>query len=75
MEFQVLREGIADNNRLPRALRQSDISRAIRGVKAAGVPVGKIEIDQAGRIVITSGSAVGEHEDPYEVWKASRNAR
>src|ERR1700677_1338171 len=39
--------------------RQADISRAIKGVKAAGVSVSQIEIGLDGRIVITSGEPQG----------------
>ena len=41
--------------------RQADIARAVKGAKAAGISVSKIEIDTDGRIVITSGMP---HEYP-----------
>jgi hypothetical protein len=55
--------------------RQADIARAVRGAKAAGISVSKIEIDTDGRIVITSGVP---HEyqprDEYMTWKQGRGA-
>ena len=56
--------------------RQADISRAVKGVKAAGIPVSQIEIGLDGRIVITSGEPQGSPpRDEYTNWKESRNAR
>lgn len=34
--------------------KQSDLTRAVRGVRKAGLKVGSVEIDQTGRIVILS---------------------
>lgn len=34
--------------------KQADLTRAVRGVEAAGVRVGRIEIDPNGKIVILS---------------------
>jgi len=56
--------------------RQADISRAIKGVKAAGVSVSQIEIGLDGRIVITSGEPQGgPPRDEYANWKESHSAR
>lgn len=53
--------------------RQADISRAIKGAKAAGMPVSKIEIDVDGRIVITSEvPQVYSPRDEYTAWKQGR---
>ena len=35
--------------------RQADISRAVKGATAAGLVIGRVEIDQDGKIVIVSG--------------------
>jgi hypothetical protein len=55
--------------------RQADISRAVKGAKAAGISVSRIEIDADGKIVITSGIA---HKslpcDEYVAWKQGRGA-
>jgi hypothetical protein len=56
--------------------RQADISRAVKGVRAAGVSVSQIEIGSDGRIVITSGGPqASQPPDEYANWKANRNAR
>jgi hypothetical protein len=56
--------------------RQADISRAVKGVKAAGISVSQIEIDLDGRIVITSGEPQGSPpRDEYANWKESHSAR
>ena len=56
--------------------RQADISRAVKGVKAAGVSVSQIEIGLDGRIVITSGEPQGSPpRDEYANWKESHSAR
>lgn len=55
--------------------RQADVSRAVRGAKAAGISVSKIEIDTDGRIVITSGLPHGyPPRDEYMAWKRGRGA-
>jgi hypothetical protein len=35
--------------------RQADISRAVKGATAAGLVIGRVEIDQDGKIVIVYG--------------------
>ena len=55
--------------------RQADISRAVKGVKAAGVYVSQVEIGTDGKIVIISGVPQGSPPpDAYANWKESRNA-
>jgi hypothetical protein len=55
--------------------RQADIARAVKGAKAAGMSVSKIEIDTDGRIVIISG-VTHEYQprDEYMAWKQGRGA-
>ena len=36
----------------PTPFKQIDVTRAARGVVAAGLPVGRVEIDREGKIVI-----------------------
>jgi hypothetical protein len=56
--------------------RQADISRAVKGAKAAGIPVSQIEIGPDGRIVLISGQPqASQTHDEYANWKANRNAR
>lgn len=40
--------------------KQDDIKRACKGVVAAGLSVGRIEIDRDGKIVITTASSLAE---------------
>lgn len=42
-------------SRGPSTFRQTDVTRAIKAAKAAGVDVSRIEIGPNGRIVITAG--------------------
>jgi hypothetical protein len=56
--------------------RQADISRAVKGAKAAGISVSQIEIGSDGRIVLISGEPqASQTHDEYANWKANRNAR
>lgn len=40
------------------AFTQSDVTRAIKAAKAAGVEIGKVEVDRAGRIAIVPLTAM-----------------
>jgi hypothetical protein len=58
----------------PVLFRQADLTRALRGARAAGVNVGKIEIDPVtGKITITSATeATTDGEgDPLDKWMAN----
>lgn len=56
--------------------RQADISRAVKGATAAGLVVGRVEIDQDGKIVIVPEEGKPkEAATPFEAWKARKNAR
>jgi hypothetical protein len=46
------------NNR-PAAFKQIDVTRAAKGVAAAGLSVGRVEIDRDGKIIILIGDANG----------------
>lgn len=37
--------------------KQADVTRALRGAQAAGMRIGKVEIDPTGKIVILSDTA------------------
>ena len=43
--------------RAPASIRQSDVTRAVRAVVAAGVDIGRVEIDKTGKIVIVAADA------------------
>jgi hypothetical protein len=50
--------------RLPSKITQGDITRAVKGVVAAGVAVMRVEVDINGRIIVIAGkppnAAVGD---------------
>lgn len=39
----------------PASFKQIDVTRAVKGTLAAGLPVAQVEIDQNGKIVIQTG--------------------
>jgi hypothetical protein len=47
--------------RRPLTFRQQDLVRALKGAKAAGIEIARIEIDRSGKIVIVTGE--GEPPD------------
>src|SRR6516164_8680682 len=61
--------------------RQSDLTRAIRGVRNAGVDVARAEIAKDGRIIIVVGEASNVRssaeltpDDELERWRTKKNA-
>lgn len=55
------------------AFRQVDVSRAVKGVKAAGIAVGAVEILPDGRIVVKSKSDDAETGvSALAQWEANR---
>ncbi len=46
--------------RRPATFRQSDVTRAIEAVKAAGESVGRVEVDSTGKIIVVLGRAPGQ---------------
>lgn len=52
----------------PASFRQVDVSRALKGAKAAGFAVGRVEISTDGRIVILPLSATPEPDDAGNPW-------
>jgi hypothetical protein len=56
--------------------RQIDISRAIKGAQAAGILVGQVEVDAAGKIVIFNAAQAEASQPPdlYAHWKVGRSA-
>lgn len=55
------------------AFRQSDIARALKGARAGGLDVARVEIDPTGKIVVVTSRASAETESSsLEKWKANR---
>jgi hypothetical protein len=48
----------------PSPFRQADVTRAVKGAVAAGVPVGRVEIDRNGKIVIVAEGWKGDLAGP-----------
>jgi hypothetical protein len=47
-------------SRRPAAFRQSDVTRAVKAVGAAGVGIARVEIDKAGKIIIITGETTDQ---------------
>jgi hypothetical protein len=52
-------------SRGPHTFRQGDLTRAIKAVRAAGVPVAKVEVDRDGKIIVVAGKP-SENPAPAE---------
>jgi hypothetical protein len=48
----------------PQRFRQRDLTRVIRAVKAAGVPIARVLVDNVGRIEVVVGDTA--HNDPVQ---------
>lgn len=59
----------------PATFRQSDVERAIKAVRAAGLPVEGVEIVDGRIRVLTTRPAEEKPADPYEDWKRQRGDR
>lgn len=57
--------------RSPSPFRQSDVTRALRGARAAGVDVGRVEIGPDGKIVVYTATAPAEPQTDLDKWMAS----
>ncbi len=56
--------------------RQSDVERAVKAARAAGLSIGKVEVAPDGTIrVIMADQRDSAAETPYDQWKAKRDAR
>jgi hypothetical protein len=56
-------------SRAPRTFKQTDVTRMVKAVAAAGVEIARVEVDRGGKIVIIAGkpgeaidTANGENE-------------
>ena len=57
--------------RTPAAFRQSDVTRAVRAVRAAGLPVSGVKIDvRTGAIEVVTGNDQGQDSAPLDSWMA-----
>lgn len=59
------------------SFRQADIARAMKGARAAGQAVDKIEIDGSGKIVVIMAREGPKQpqETPLDEWRARRAAK
>ena len=54
----------------PAAFKKTDVTRATRGVLAAGLNVARVEINKAGVIVVVPGKPKGAESEPLDMWMA-----
>lgn len=58
---------------MPAPVRQSQITRAVKAVQAAGVPVGRIEISPDGTVKIFTGvELINADDKALESWSKRR---
>jgi hypothetical protein len=60
--------------RSPSPFKQQVLVRALKGAKAAGIEVARIEIDKDGKIVISTPRAPAAPNNPYDAWRAKQDA-
>ena len=63
--------------RAPSTFRQTDVTRAVKAVVAAGVNIARVEIDKSGKIVIVTGGAKAELSElaPLDAWRERRRGQ
>jgi len=52
--------------------RQIDVTRALRAALAAGLDIGKVEIDPEGKIVVYTKKETSEPDNDLDRWKQGR---
>lgn len=58
------------------AFKQADVLRAVRGAKAGGFDVGRVEVEAAtGKIILFAADEKKPAEDPFGKWLENRDAR
>jgi hypothetical protein len=57
------------------AINQRYLVRALKGAKAAGLEIDRVEIDPVGKIILFTKSDSGEALSPLEKWKQDHGAR
>jgi hypothetical protein len=56
--------------------RQTDVTRAVKGARAGGLEIERIEIDaRTGNIVISTPRVPSAPVNSYDAWKGESNAR
>ncbi len=56
--------------------KQADVLRAVKGARAAGMELGRVEIDPAtGRIVLVAATGAQEPQNDLDLWLEKKNAR
>ena len=59
----------------PYRIRQSDVSRVLKGVKNAGIYIGRVEINFSGHIIISTSKQIEALTSPLDNWKAEHEAK
>lgn len=54
--------------------KQQDLVRALKGARAAGLQVDRIEIEKDGKIIISTPRGSNTPLNSYDTWKAKRDA-
>jgi hypothetical protein len=54
--------------RRPCTFKQSDVTKAVRAVVAAGVEVARVEVDKDGRIVVVAGKPAPDESRGDSEW-------
>ena len=65
----------SSRSRTTPSFRQVDVARALKGARAGGLSIGRVEIDPAGKIVLFTKSEPSEPLSPLEKWKQDHGAR
>lgn len=55
--------------------RQADVQRAVKGVRAEGLPVSGVEITRDGTIRVLTEGVPSQQVSDLQRWRASRDAR
>jgi hypothetical protein len=50
-------------SRRPSKVRQTDLTRALKGARAAGILIDRVEIDKDGRIIVVVAKSTGQSDD------------
>jgi len=61
--------------RRPAPFRERDVVKALKGARAAGIEIARIEIDPVGKIVLMASADSRELLSPLEKWKQDHGAR